>query len=81
MAFVVEKETKYTPSLKLIRHVYPAIKIAETEMRMDRAAREYWQKYQDSGELEQAIAVAQGILTHDELESDEFKHILWKRRP
>jgi transcription elongation factor GreA-like protein len=81
MAFVINTETKYTPTAKMLRRCYPAIKIAETEMRMDRAAREYWQKYQDSGELEQAIAVAQGILTHDELESDEFKHILWKRRP
>jgi hypothetical protein len=48
---------------------------------MDRAAREYWQSYKESGDIETAIATAQGILTHDELESDDFSHILWKRRP
>jgi transcription elongation factor GreA-like protein len=81
MAFVLEKFTKYTPPPMPIRIIYPVLQRAESEMRMDRAAREYWQAYKESGDIETAIATAQGILTHDELESDDFAHILWKRRP
>ena len=80
MAFVLEKFTKHTPPPMPIRIIYPVLQRAESEMRMDRAAREYWQAYKLGG-IEHAIAVAQGILTHDELESEEFSHILWKRKP
>jgi hypothetical protein len=86
MAWAIEGRTRFTPpdlpirTIPAIRRFDPLI-VAESEMRMDRAAREYWQAYKESGDIEQAVAVAQGILTHDELESDDFAHILWKRRP
>jgi hypothetical protein len=86
MAYVFERHSKYAPPdlpLRLIQAIrrFDPILVAESEMRMDRAAREYWQAYKESGDIETAIATAQGILTHDELESDDFAHILWKRRP
>jgi transcription elongation factor GreA-like protein len=86
MAYVFERHSKYDPPdlpLRLIQAIrrFDPILVAESEMRMDRAAREYWAKYAQCNDYEQAVAVAQGILTHDELESDDFAHILWKRRP
>jgi len=85
MAYVIEGHSKYDPPDAplpvFVEFIEPdTLRIAESQMRMDRAAREYWQAYKHGG-IEHAIAVAQGILTHDELESEEFSHILWKRHP
>ena len=49
--------------------------------RMDKAAREYWKKYQETGDRMIAKDVARGVLYPGELESEEFAHILSRRHP
>jgi hypothetical protein len=86
MAWAIEGRTRFTPPdlpIKVVFHYRKAdpYEIAKSEMRMEDAARAYWAKYQETKDISQAEAVAQGMLTHDEFESYRFEQIWKKRRP
>ena len=81
MAWAIERETRHTAGNTLIRHVYREQDTAIRQIHMEEAARGYWDTYTRTGDRLRAVDVARGFISPDELHSDEFWHILNKRKP
>lgn len=81
MAFIIQSETKYTPTLRMVIPVYPEQLQARCDERMDRAARDYWHILSATGDRSMAEAVARGQIAPGEFTSPRFQHFIEKRGP